>query len=202
MRCCLDRNPSPGIFCVDFGYCFTTKPQMCPCLALLRLAEIDGQLSAFQVPRRSGAQSDKQSTGPKPFSREWMNTPPEKRALPTRQLVRPRPPGCPRKRQWALSWSVSPDLLAAILRFPLPAIDAESTAVIFVTLRPDTDLNQYGRTDRLASRQPTRDHVAVVDVPKQRCSLNTGSSPFTVIPTRPFGDSRPVQQGRSPRSVD
>ena len=89
----------------------------------------------FQVPRRQGKAGDAQTSGPKPFSRDWVNAP---------QDVRTPVPARPAKAYKAPSWLPSPHkaalslvmvlvLLAALIGGSMsPSVIAESTEFVIV----------------------------------------------------------------------
>jgi hypothetical protein len=101
----------------------------------------------FQVPRRQGTAGEAQTSGPKPFSREWVNAPPE---------VRTPVPARPAKSYHAPSWLPSPHkaalslvmvlvLLAALIGGSLsPTVIAESTE--FVVINPAATPTPDGET--------------------------------------------------------
>jgi len=95
-----------------------------------------------------------------------MNTPPEKRALPTRPAATAAPTWLPSETTMGLIVVGFLILLAAILGSRLaPHIDAESTAVIFVT--PDWTPTSTSVGGPIASPVvPTATSVAVVNVPE------------------------------------
>jgi hypothetical protein len=84
---------------------------------------------------------DRQTAGPKPFSREWLNVPPEQRAIPQRAPVGPPPSWLPSDQVVAITLVILLVLLASMFQTTLaPGIETNAdglrTSALDVTATP------------------------------------------------------------------
>jgi len=85
----------------------------------------------INVPRKSGSLSGPQSAGPKPFSREWVQAPPEVRAAPTRPAKATRARSAP-------GWLPSPRMVSITLVGLLVLVSAIASTSLTPGLKPES----------------------------------------------------------------
>ena len=133
------------------------------------------------VLRRTSTQIDRQSAGPKPFSREWLNTPPEQRALPQRPQVGPPPAWMPSMHGVSIALVVVLVLFATIFRPVSPRVSepAGSRARTQQMVRPGIS--------RRVTPTPAGDGVIALASPTPAASpavvANVGADTEPILPT-------------------